>query len=244
MTYSIGGHDMPAGVIAGAIAGAGAIGAAAIGSSAQKKASQQATQAATDATTQNNALQREIYGQNKEVLQPFYQSGYAANDNINALLGLGGDPAKAQAAFDAYRGSTGYDFRLGEGNKALNASFAARGLSNSGAAAKAALNYGQNIGSAEFGNYLGQLGQQQNVGVGAASALAGLGQNYANNVSSQNNALAGTQANAALANGQSTANLYGTAANALGNVAGSYISSYQPVPRANSYGIVGSGSIY
>jgi len=148
----------------------------------------------------------------------------------------------AQSAFQNYLNSTGYQFRLNEGSKALNTNWAARGLLNSGAAAKAALKYGQDYASNEFGNYMGYLSGQQNVGLSAGGALAGVGTGYANSVSANNNALASVQANSALAQGQANANLWGTAAGAVGQIGGALISSYGAPTGGvgrNSYGIVG-----
>lgn len=210
---------MPAAVIGGVIAGAGAIGAAAIGSSAQKSAANKAAQTAQDTTAQNNALQREIYGSNKDILNPYVQTGYKANEGLNALM-YGGDPtAELQK-------SPGYQFRYDTGMNALNTGLAARNGINSGAAMKAAIRYGQDFGSQEYNNRYNQLAQQQGVGLSAGNALAGVGTNFANNISAQNNASASVQANALLAGGQATAGLYGTAANALGQIGGSLISSY------------------
>ena len=75
---------MAIGTLAAIAIGAGAIGSAAISSSASKKASQAATQAAD----QSAAVQREIYGQNKDMLSPWVGQGQAATSQINALLGI------------------------------------------------------------------------------------------------------------------------------------------------------------
>lgn len=130
----------------------------------------------------------------------------------------------AQNAFKQYQDSTGYQFRMGEGMNALNSGYAAKGLLNSGAAQKAALQYGQNIGSAEFGNYLGYLGNQQGLGLGGASALAGVGQNYVNTVSANNNSAGSAAANAALVKGTANGQMWGSIANGMGNVFGSSFS--------------------
>jgi hypothetical protein len=112
-----------------------------------------------------------------------------------------GSATAAQNAFDVFRNSTGYQFRLGEGMNALNSGYAGAGLVRSGAAMKAAQEYGQNLASGEFGNYLGYLSNQQGVGLGGASALAGVGQNYTNTVSANNNSAGTAAANAALVKG-------------------------------------------
>lgn len=119
----------------------------------------------------------------------------------------------AQGALDAFRNSTGYQFRLGEGMNALNNNYAGAGLVRSGAAMKAAQAYGQNFASNEFGNYLGYLSNQQGVGLAGASALAGVGQNYTGMVSQNNNAAGTAAANAALAGGQ---NSFGNALSLIG----------------------------
>lgn len=240
------------------IGGALGLGGAILGGNSQNKAAQKAADTSLAVAQQNNALAREIYGQNQGALSPFMQRGNAAGNQINALLGLGGgasgqwsdyltanpDVAQeyatgnidrsrfatpesygqfhyntygqgegrqlptaqsgtqaAQNAFDVFRNSTGYQFRLGEGMNALNSGYAGVGLVRSGAAMKAAQDYGQNIASNEFGNYLGYLSNQQGVGLSGASALAGVGQNYTNTVSANNNSAGTAAANAALVKG-------------------------------------------
>ena len=128
--------------------------------------------------------------------------------------------AAAQNAFANYRNSTGYQFRLDEGMKGLNAINAARGSLDSGAAVKSALTYGQNIGSAEFGNYLGYLGNQQGVGLSAGSALAGVGSNYANAATNINSANSANAWNAAQAKTQNNNALVGNLSSSFGLAAG------------------------
>lgn len=124
-------------------------------------------------------------------------------------------------AFQNYRNSTGYQFRLNEGNNAVNSGYAAAGALRSGAALKDLSTFNQNIASDEFGNYLGQLANQQGVGLSGASAIAGVGQNYVNNVTANNNSAATVAANAALMKGQAKTDMYGGIANGLGKFLGS-----------------------
>lgn len=194
--------------IAIAIAGAAVIGAGASIISSNKAAS-----TAKSVAAQNNTLQQNIYTQNAGRLDPFSSNGITAGNRINALLGLGGDTASADAAFDAYKGSTEYTSRLKQGQDSVLAGLGARGLLDSGAAQKALLKYGQTFGSNEFGNYMGNLQVQQNTGLSAASALAGVGQNYANAVTANNNNAANTVENSYLSNGQA---INGALQNAIG----------------------------
>lgn len=130
-------------------------------------------------------------------------------------------PITAKSAFDNYLGSTGYQFRVNEGQNALNSGFAGKGLLDSGASRQASQAFGQNIASDEFGRYLGYLSNQQGVGLSGGSALAGVGQNYVNNVSANNNSAGTAAANAALIKGQNTQNLFGGIAGGLGSLLGS-----------------------
>lgn len=126
----------------------------------------------------------------------------------------------ANDAFDIFKNSTGYQFRVNEGTNALNSGYAGSGLLQSGAALRALDDYRQNMASNEFGNYMAYLGNQQGVGLSGASAVAGVGQNYANSISNQNNAMASVLANSALARGQNSAAMWGGVGNALGQVGG------------------------
>lgn len=274
--------------IATAIAAAAAIGGAVLSSKAQKKAANKAAAAATDNTAANNALAKDIYGQNKQTLAPFVNTGTNASSAINALLGLGGPAPQVgtqqqqalpqqpnymsgaiggtggyynngyenmagdmqyggsmgynpndvmttvntaapqvnqqqqyQNAFDNYKNSTGYQFRVGEGARALDNSYASRGVGQSGAAAKAALQYGQNIASGEFGNYLNALQGQQGVGLNAAAAQAGVSTNFVNQTTANNNSGASALANAAIAKGNATGQMWSGIAGGIGNIFGS-----------------------
>ena len=97
--------------------------------------------------------------------------GFGGFDRMNqasglrgALLGLGGDQGAAEAAFDQYRNSTGYDFRLNQGMEAIEGSRAARGILNSGAAIKDLNQYGADMASSEFGSFLDRLVQEESLG--------------------------------------------------------------------------------
>lgn len=130
-------------------------------------------------------------------------------------------PQQAQnAAFDNFRNSTGYQFRLGEGLDAVNSGYAGAGALQSGAAMRGITEYGQNFASNEFGNYLGALSNQQAVGAGAASAGAGVSQNFASMAGNSNNFNAQNQMSAQLARQNPFANALGIYGGAMQNVIG------------------------
>lgn len=160
----------------------------------------------------------------------------AMNPDYGASPNLDGTPTPAigtinssvpaqqgQNPWDVFRNSTNYQFRLGEGYNALNSGWAGAGALQSGAAAKDAIRYGQNFASNELNNYLGLLQGQQALGAGAASSLAGVGNDFLGSVTANNRAGADAASNAALLRGQANQQLYGNIANALGGFASSFL---------------------
>ncbi len=131
---------------------------------------------------------------NKDVARfsPYLSTGLNAEDQLSQLYGLGalspmgpdggygtlhgnGTPeaaAEQTAALGRFRTSPGYQFRLQEGTNALDRSGAARGMLLSGAQEKGISDYGQNTGSAEFGNYIGQLNTLAGGGLSAAGGAS------------------------------------------------------------------------
>lgn len=220
---------MPLPLIAAGIAAAGAVGGGVIAAGASKKAARTAQDTATQQIAASNANRDYQYNLNA----PAIASGAGADSRIQALLGLGGDAAAANDAFAGYRGSTGYDFRTQQGMGAINSNAYARGMGNSGATLKALTNYGQNAASAEFGNYLGQLGGVSASGASARGLVAGVGGAAANQ---QINALGDAgqaKAQSQLANGQIWSgvlqNLAGIGGAALGGGRSLGSSYYNPI---------------
>jgi hypothetical protein len=214
--------------VALAATAAATVGGAVISSSAAKKASKTAANAATTAATENNALQRDIYDQNKATLSPFVNAGSSVTPTIQSALGLNGSTA-ANDAFNLFKGSSGYNFRLAEGQKSVTSALGSRGYLDSGAAQKSLLKYGQGAASNEFGNWLQALTGQQSMGLSAASAQAGVGQGYANSVSANNNNAANATGNAALSNANATGQIVNGALSSFGQLAG-LASSYGSKP--------------
>lgn len=111
---------------------------------------------------------------------PAISGGNSADARIQALLNLGGDAAGASAGFDAFRDSTGYQFRRDQGLDAINQHGFAGGTGMSGATLKAGERYGQNIASDEFLRYLQELGGVSATGANARGVVANVGNTTAN----------------------------------------------------------------
>jgi len=208
-----------------------------------------AQQSALDQTL---GLQRELYQKQVENLSSFKDAGEAGQARLMDLLGLSGnkdapgygsatttfkvegfDPNTLLDSFNTQQmeQDPGYAFRLSEGQKAIDRSAAARGGLQSGAALKAAAEYGQNMGSQEYGNAYNRFMTTQ-----AAQA-----QNYGNAFNrfqtERANQLAPLQALQAV--GQASAAQQGVAAGNLSQGASQAIQNYGAGTSA-AYGTAGA----
>ena len=127
-------------------------------------------------------------------------------------------------AFDTFRDSTAYQFTFDEGQRGLEALASSGGWLQSGAALKAAQDRGQNVAmNNAFLPYASLLSGQQGAGLSAAGAQAGVGLNYANNVTGINQSNANALGSSAIAqannNNALIGGIGGIAGNALGALA-------------------------
>lgn len=106
-----------------------------------------------------NALNREMFEYQKSIQAPYVQAGQQSLADIQALMA---DPSSIQ-------NDPSYQWRMSQGQQALERNMAARGGMLGGAALKQLQRYGQGFASQEFQNQFNRL-----------SALAGLGQAGAN----------------------------------------------------------------
>lgn len=218
---------MPLGPV---IAAGAAIGGAVISASATSKAAK----AATNSAAANNALQTDIYNQNKDTLAPYVGAGTGATEQLRRLLGLGdsntgvsvnGNPAlsaqqQQTGAIEAFKQSSPFQFQVDEGNKAVTSALGARGFLDSGAAQKALLKYGQNTALTSLNSYQNNLFNLAGMGQSAASAQAGVGQSYAGAVGANNNNASTAVGNAALTNANTINGVLGAGLNAYGQYSG------------------------
>lgn len=190
----------------------------------QKKAAQ--TQAAS--ADKASQIQLDMYNQTRQDLDPYKQAG---DTSLNQLMG--------QMAPDGYFNQTytgqdiysdpSYQFRLQQGQDAIQSSAAAQGGLLSGATLKALQNYGQESASQEYSNAYNRFNADQTNRYNRLSNLVGIGQNAAAQVGNAgaqtaqavaNNTMAG--ANSIAAGQVGSANAWAGAANNLGSMAAAY----------------------
>jgi hypothetical protein len=146
------------------------VGSSLLGSNAASSAAK--TQA--DAANRAADLQQKQYEQTRQDQMPWMQAGQTA---LNALTPLATNYQKF--GMDQFQKDPGYAFRLSEGQKALDASAAARGGLISGNALRAAQAYGQNMGSQEYQNAFNRYQAERQAQLGPLQSLAGVGQTTA-----------------------------------------------------------------
>jgi hypothetical protein len=180
------------------------LGVAGVGSFLSSKSNKKAAKTAADSSLavaqQNNALARDIYGKNEGYLAPYAQSGLPANNLLAGAMGYG-DSGAYRNAFANFIGNSDYGFQFDQGANKVNSGYAGNSTLQSGAAMKALEGFRQNLQSGYRGEFNNLLANQQAVGLGAGSALAGVGQNYVNTVSANNTNAGDAAANAALIRG-------------------------------------------
>jgi hypothetical protein len=140
-------------------------------------------------------------------LSPWTTTGVPANQQESDLLGLNGQPA-ADAAMATYQQSPGYQWQLGQGVRAVNASAAANEMTRSGATMKALDTFGQGLANTDFGSYWNRLQQLSSGGLDAAKGIAGVATGTATNVANTDVGQAGADAS-----------IYGNMAKSIGTSA-------------------------
>jgi hypothetical protein len=138
-----------------------------------------------------------------------------------------------------YEQDPGYQFRLDEGNKAINAAQAARGNFYSGAALKEANKYNSNMASQEYGSAYDRWTNNQNNKFNKLNSVVGTGSGANNTQAQLNQGYAGAQGSIYAAQGQNKANAataQGNAwAGAAGNIGGFASSYYSPYNQFGNY---------
>jgi hypothetical protein len=225
---------MPPAAIVGGLGALGSIGGAVIGSNAANSAAEKQAQATKEANElqykmfqEQSETQKGMYDQQRQDLEPWRKAG------VGALSQLGNADFQRDFTMNDFEQDPGYQFRMAEGQKALERSAAARGGLQSGGTLKALAKYGQDFASNEYGNAYNRFNSDRDRRFNRLSSLAGIGQtansqlgnagsNYANQFSAQAGNLAGNVGNnlTGLANAQGAAGMAGANAwgNALGNI--------------------------
>lgn len=118
-----------------------------------------------------------------------------------------------------FQADPGYQFRLSEGEKAINRAAAAGGRYDSGRALKDLTRFGQDTASNEYGNAYNRFNNDQSNRFNRLASLAGVGQTANNQIAAAGQNMANNVSQNQLAAGNARASGYVGSANALGGAA-------------------------
>jgi hypothetical protein len=190
--------------VAVAIGGAAVVGAGAgiVTSSMSADAAEDAANAQANAAKQGVDVQWAMYKQSREDYAPWRTAGNNAVANLAAKVAAG--PG------DFYK-SPGYDFRLAEGQKALERSAAARTGALGADTERALIRYNQDYATNEYDNFLSRYYQS----LTPYQSLSGVGQTATAGTTMAGTNAANSIAQGALAAGNAQAAGYINSANAI-----------------------------
>lgn len=142
-----------------------------IGANASKRAAKTQAKSAKNA----NKLIWDMYQQSRDDSMPWLTTGKDALGKLSDLTKDGSDYMRGFNLSD-FQADPGYQFRMDEGQKALERSAAANGNLNSGATLKALSRYGQDYASNEYNNAYNRWNNDHATTWNRLSSLAGMGQ--------------------------------------------------------------------
>ena len=142
-----------------------------IGADASKSAAKTQAKSAKDA----NKLIWDMYQQSRDDSMPWLTTGKDALGKLSDMTKDGSDYMRGFNLSD-FQADPGYQFRMDEGQKALERSAAANGNLNSGATLKALSRYGQDYASNEYNNAYNRWNNDHTTTWNRLSSLAGMGQ--------------------------------------------------------------------
>ena len=210
-----------AGWTAAAIAGGAVIGGIATGQAAREQSK------ATDRAT---AAQERMFNRQVELQEPFRQVG------VNALPELVEASRYTPFSMEQFQQDPGYAFRMREGLKALDRSAAARGGLLSGNQLRGVTQFGQELGSQEYGNAFNRYQAERAARLNPLQSLAGMGQSNAATMAQQAGQFGNVLGQAEATKGNIRASSYMGAANALTGGIGQYLNYQQNQDFMKLYG--------
>ena len=113
------------------------------------------------------------YGAIQSDTAPYIQNGMDSNNLIQQLLSGGSINGTNINNFLA--NTPGYQFALDSGNRAINGSQAAKGMLNSGSTLRGLTQFGQQLGTNTYQNYMDNLLKQATLGVTSQGILSDAG---------------------------------------------------------------------
>lgn len=210
------------GIEAALIGGGASILGGILGGKASKDAAK--TQAASSDRAADLAYQAGQQARDDQA--PWRAAGATALSSLTGGLAPGGQFTKHFTMAD-YQEDPGYQFRLAEGQKGIDAAAGARGSRYSGATLKALARFNSDQGSQEYGRAADRFNADQTTDFNRYASVAGLGQTANAQTAAAGTAAASTAGQAIQNAGTARASGYVGTANAINGTLGSLANTFQ-----------------
>lgn len=213
---------------------AAVVGGAVIGGVASSSASSKAANAQTQAADKASETQLQMYNQTRDDQAPWRAAGATALGQMAAGTAAGGEFNRNFTLAD-FTADPGYDFRMQQGQTALDRSAAARGGVLSGAALKGTERYSQDYASNEYQNAYNRYNNDLTTRYNRLASLAGTGQTATAQTGAAGTAAASAIGENTLQAGNAAASGYVGTANAITNGAqtiGNYFTTQQMLNKS------------
>lgn len=213
------------------IAAIATIGSAVIGGSLASKAQKKATNTAVAAQTASSdaaiAEQRRQFDATSALFRPYVEAGNGALARQLDLVGQNG-PEAQQKAIEALQAGPEYGALIRQGEEGILQNAAATGGLRGGNVQASLAKFRPEVLSSLINQQYQRLGGLTSMGQASAGNQASGGQAFANNVGQLFGQRGDAIANAALAQGQGQANMWGNIAGSVGFAAGRGLFGQQP----------------
>ena len=195
--------------------GGSALVSAGIGAYSASKAAGEQAKAADQATAES----RRQFDLNRTDLAPYREAGTTALSTLAPATAPGAEFNRPFTMADFVK-DPGYEFRRAEGQRGVERSASARGLTLSGGTLKALDRYNQDYASGEFGTAFNRYQSDLTGRFNRLSSIAGTGQTATNTGIAAGNDLSGQISQNVLGTGNARASSYVAGGNAIGEAAG------------------------
>lgn len=180
-----------------------------------------------DAEANAQKISQDQYNQTRADQAPYRDAGYTALGQLTAGTAPGGQYSKTFSGLGDLSDDPGYQFRMDQGMRGVDAGAAARGGVLSGAALKEEQRYGQDYASGEYNNAFNRYTTQQTNSFNRLASVAGLGQTAANQTQAAGQANATAQTDAVIGSANANAAGMGAVSSSLTSGANSLANWYQ-----------------
>lgn len=185
----------------------------------QNRAASRASRAQQQSANRQMDLNERVYDDQRREFQPYSTAGRNALGAYNFNLGIGDRPS----GFTDFTGTPGYQFRLSQGQQAIDNSAASSGDLFSGRTLRGLSDYGQGTGAQDFGGYMDRLAGVANMGQASAAGVA---------TAAGNLGMANGNALSAIGNARAAGAIGG--ANALNDGIGNALGTWQYMQQVNN----------